>query len=553
MTSAGTPAPAPTGSATASGTSAPNGKEPAKLSYFYGPGFADMVRLAHTVLDNIREDMAITATTTRRWIRNQCDAEGWLRTILAWLIVAAEFLYWMSTAVAQLFAGATFCLFMLLPQMVIFCVIEAVMLLFGAIVAGLDSIVTHVRHISYVCESCHARFTLPVYACADCGAKHCALKPNRYGTLRHACTCGKKLPSTILRPSRAKLDAMCPNCWASGIETPLTNAVNRTIVIPVVGGESSGKTALITAFTTDLIGTRSAAHGLTATPDGADKQTMYATMSSDYASGTVAKTATQQNAADASAFSMSLFLAGPKLNPERRIQLVDIAGETFVNNAENEQQLQYRDADALVLVIDPMSLPVARSRFGASLDAGDSGTISSARAEDVLTALNNNLRAAAQLDRHGRLDMPIAIVLSKMDESQHLLDRFGDPAVIAMKGLDAQRYGDWFDDMDFLCRQYLYDMDMGDIVDSIAQTFPNNRFFAVSAIGHTAGDGKGFTPKYVDDVIDWILRHRDPTLADALGARRFSNAKLPIVEPAVGLYDTMFAQTSVASETNTAI
>lgn len=549
MTAAATSA----GAAAASAAPAASGQEPAKLSYFYGPGFADMVRLARTVLDNIREDMAITAQKTRGWIDQQDDSTfGWIRRMLGWLIVAVEFLYWMSTAVAQLFAGATFCLFMLLPQIILFCIIEVVMLLFGAVVAGLDSIVTHVRHISYVCESCHARFTLPVYQCADCGAKHRELKPNRYGALRHVCTCGKSMPSTILRPRRAKLKAICPNCWESGIETPLTNAVNRTIVIPVVGGESSGKTALITAFTTNLIGVRSAAHGLTATPDGADKQTMYATMNSDYAAGTVAKTATQQNAADASAFSMSFFLSGPKLKPERRIQLIDIAGETFTSNAENEQQLQYRDADALILVIDPMSLPVARSRFGASLDAGDSGTISSARAEDVLAALNNNLRASAQLDQHGRLDMPIAVVLSKMDESPHLLNRFGDPAVNVMKSLDAERYGNWFDDMDFLCRQYLCDMDMGYIVDSIVQTFPNNRFFAVSAIGHTAGDGDGFKPKYVDDVVDWILWHKDPTLANSLGSRQFSKAKLPLTEPSVGLYDAMFASTALASETNAA-
>lgn len=536
---------------TAASTSGARVAEPSAISYFYGPGFADMAKLVRAVFDSIRDSMALLAHKTQDRVGAQEGGFGLPRMVLACVIVAGWFCYWLASSVAQLFAGISFCLFMLLPQVVLFTVLEVVMLLVGGIVRVADALVTRVRHISYVCESCHARCTLPMYTCSNCNRKHCALTPNKFGSWWHRCECGKRLPATVLRPSRAKLDAWCPNCWRSGIETSLTNkTTTRTVMIPVIGGESSGKTAFITAYVTDLIDTRASAKGLTATPDGTDKQTMYSGMRSDYASGVVAKTATQQNIADASAFSMSFAVTGPRLSPERRIQLLDIAGETFVKNDENEQQLQYRDADALILVLDPMSLPLARSRFGSSLDAGDSGTISSARAEDVLTALNNNLRAVAQSDRHGRLDMPIAVVLSKMDESQHLLDRFGDPAVLAMKGLDAEKYGDWFDDMDFLCRQYLYDMDMGDIVDSISQTFSNNRFFSVSAIGHTAGDGSSFTPKYVNDVVDWILQEKDPAFAAALGARTFSKAKLPIVAPAQGLYDTMFANTGVSSETS---
>lgn len=509
-------------------------EEPSTLSYFYGPGVADIKQVVAKVLGGINTSMDDLASKLRGKPRSS-------NVIMLILQILVRYINWLATAVTLMLASVSFCLFMLIPHVVAFPVIEAAGLAFTNIVKGIDFLLLKLRRVSLVCDTCHSRYTLPVYICSSCGAKHPHLVPGRYGALHHTCTCGAKLPSSLLvvKNPRRDLDAICPNCWISGREESIQGAGSRTLCIPVVGGESAGKSALITAYAKSIIDVKAPAGGLTCEFYNDEKKIMYGSMSSDYAQGVVEKTATVTKTDMSSAISFSFYLSGLSLNPRRLVQLYDIAGETFVNNRENEQQRQYEHCDGIVLVIDPMSLPQAEAQFGHELSEGDRGTISTARLEDVMSALSNNLRETTKLNRKGQLDTPLAVVLSKVDESAALERRLGQESANKLKGIDAEKFADPYDAMDFLCRQFLVDMDMPEIVDIIEQDFKTSRFFAVSAIGHVAGDGTGFRPQNVDTVMDWIINQSDADLAKALHAQQFSKNKLPVERPATGLYEQL--------------
>lgn len=507
--------------------------DPAKISYFYQQNWIDIKEIIYKFLYNTRESLN-NLTDGIDDTRYSSQFFSVIKTIFAYI-------YWLSAAFIQLMVAISLFFFMVFPHIVIATLIDITAIAIIKILALIDFLLIHICRISYVCDFCHERYNNPIYICPTCNEKHFALKPNRYGGLHHKCTCGQVLPSSFLcrKNPRHTLQSICPCCWKSGRETFIESDNSRTILIPIVGGESTGKTALITAYVKDLVSIRTPQHGLSVEFYNDDKQSMFNNMDSDYKRETVQKTATITNTSASSVLAMSLYVYGKNLNPKRLIQLYDIAGETFVSQQEHEKQNQYARCDGIVLVIDPMSLPQAKSMWSENLATGDLGTISSAKLEDVMSALNNNLRTITNIDRKNKLSTPIAIVINKIDESKDLQSRIGDEAIARLHALDPEKWNDEYDTMDFLCRQFLVDMDMPEIVDIIAQNFKTSRFFAVSAIGHTAGIGKSFAPKNVNTAIDWIIRQSDPTLANSLQAATFSKNTLPIETPAVGMADQL--------------
>ena len=555
----------------------PQSAEPATLSYFYGPGISDITSVVTNVLTGVRDFMDTLSDKTRdSMAKISSTSSGMSSVVLCYAYgisaVALRYVYWLGVGTMQLLASVACCLFMLLPQIIVFGVVEVAGVAFTTIIKCIDIVYLKLRRVSQVCDRCHERFTLPVYLCPRCGKAHRNLMPNRYGALHHRCECGERLGSSVLafsslrrslqrrrkpwqKPSvvwalltltfghpRRSLQAICPNCLKSGRIERVQGSGSRSILIPVVGGESAGKTALITAYTHRLIESRLPKHGLESEFYSDEKKNMFGIMQQNYRQGTVQKTATVTVDEASSVFSLSFYIRGGKLKPQRLIQIYDIAGETFVTNQEHEQQRQYDHCDGIVLVIDPMSLPNAEALWGSQLASGDRSTISSARLEDVMSALNNNLRETTRLDRSGKLDTPLAVVLGKIDEAKGLIDRVGPGAVARLRRLNPELWANDDDAMDFLCRQFLVDMDMPEIVDLVAQNFKTSRFFAVSAIGHTAGDGSSFEPWNVDKVMDWIVSRSDPDLAREMHVQAFSNAVLPLREPAVGLFDQLMGQ-----------
>lgn len=507
-------------------------QEPSIVSYFYGPGFADIVKVVTTTKENIGK--SIEDITLKAASKPTADSVFFLVPQ-----VAIRYVYWLFSAVAMVIASAFICLAMLLPHVVGFVLIDTVGVVLSQIARFFDWTYFQIRKVSNVCDTCHNRFTIPVYVCDKCGAKHLALLPGKYGILHHTCQCGQKLACSVLdrKHPRRDLQALCPFCYKAGREEAIRSGNSRAICIPVVGGASAGKSAFITAYAQSVIDGTAPRKGLNVRFYDDDRERMYQSMTAAYRSGVVEKTAAVTEQGRSSAISFSFFLEGQGLTPSRLMQILDIAGETFVDNTEHEQQNQYEHCEGIVLVIDPLSLPQFIALCSDDLDSGDRGSVSDARLEDVMNALRNNLQKTSDTDRNGRIRTPLAVVINKLDATPLLDQRIGDTAVREIMAADPETFNDPANATDFLCRQFLMDMDMGDVVGVIAQDFVNSRFFAVSSIGHTAGNGKGFEPHNVTDVIDWILDIQDPALGKVLDSRAYAKADLPVKEPAYGLFD----------------
>lgn len=536
-------------------------EEDSKIAYYCGPCYSDISQIVTTVLGNIRglidRQTVFVANVGLRVrpipvVSPNIPLIGRIIHFITVLLALAFplfrlvvevllYTYWICASSMMLLAGISICLFMLLPHLICVGIVQLVGLAGLAISRQLEAIHDKRHHISQVCNHCHERFSDPVYICPKCKARHAHLVPNQYGAFHHTCTCGEKLACSylVVKNPRKGIKGLCPNCLKSGREETVTGSDSRTICIPVIGARSSGKTSLITAYANDVIEKRAQLNKLTTQFYGETDRQLYSDMTKSYSSGVVKQTLVEKDKNKESAFSFSFYLKGSALKPDRLIQLYDIAGESFTKNEFNERQSQFNHCDGIVLVIDPMSLQQAEGEYSDQLEAADKGTSCPENLQTVQQALFNIMNEVNDDSRSNKKSrIPLAVVLNKIDEAPGLQERLGDETVKALRGKDTEnKFADDYDAMDFLCRQFFTDMDEEGFVKNIESSFSNCRFFAVSAIGHTAGVGsESFEPRNVDLVMDWIVAQNDAQLAKAMGCATFSKTKLPAIQPGPGLF-----------------
>ena len=370
------------------------------------------------------------------------------------------------------------------------------------------------NHIFVGCPNCKEKFLIPTYLCPTCGAKHTKLVPGKYGLFHRTCNCGTKIPSHVLT-KRGTLDALCPKCgWT------LKGAESVPLYVPIVGGRSAGKTAYITAFSYQFIEEVAPRNGLVVSHYNDEYEAFYKNdITSDYLGGTTRMTRTEMDINKASSKAFGFFVESKKLKPKRLIQLYDVAGESFIENTENELQLQYQYCHGIVFILDPLSIPAIRNYIDESVDERDRNSVGTIDSEMVLDAFMNKLREITGQSSTESSATPIAVVISKQDI--RILNPFiGEDLigeVLDTHGLNMDAY---LDAEDAVCRKFLKENGLANFVSNIEMKFKNNRFFTCSAIGHVRENGK-YNPKGVLEPIEWIFGLADPNVKSVWNEHRF--------------------------------
>lgn len=371
-----------------------------------------------------------------------------------------------------------------------------------------------------ICPTCKMPFQLPGYRCPSCGAIHYRLHPGRYGILHHTCTCGQKLPCTWFGSDdsrkngrafkRDELEAVCTNPAKPHV---VEGRETRTVCIPVAGGRSTGKTAFLNAVSYALTEQIAPARGIDVSFPPGDSSAFHCEVVADYAAGEVSMTLEPTDLSQPTSRTLSFRLQSSALMPPRTMHLMDVPGESFVANTEHERQVHYGIADGVVLMIDPMSIPLVgdanRHRLG-MIDSAGMGTESPDR---VLAALVAKMQDASGTPAGQQLSTPLAIVLGKIDQAG-LSRNFDDDAARDLMAHNPSVAPSSAPDA--LCRRFFADNGMGNFLNTVESRFATARFFACSAIGHVRGTGP-YAPRGVMEPIAWILAQSDPQLHCALG------------------------------------
>lgn len=417
---------------------------------------------------------------------------------------------------------------------IFFVLISAVMLLivslffvivyFGFSLAWLvDRAYLTKKKIFTACNECKSKSLIPTYICPKCGAKHTNLTPGIYGILKRKCKCGEGLPTTFFN-GRKKLQAICPNCLLEGKTTYLNDRESRPLCVPVVGGRSVGKTAYITAFSKRFVEFVAPQNGLEIEFYNKAKEDIYTEIKSDFAHGSTRMTVRPQDIAKSSSVSFSFFVKNKSLRPERLVHIYDIAGEVFTDNNENEVQRQYEYCQGIIFMVDPFAIPTVRARYGSKLTPEDIAGIGKADINGIINVFINKIREVTGLSDRKMSNVPIAVVIGKMD-SANLREEFSEEKIDELKYLNPEMKINKNDAIDYLCRKFLKDNEMESFINAIDMKFKNNRFFAVSSIGHTR-DAGAYNPINVLEPMEWICTQADSKLASLWVKGKYSDKPL---------------------------
>lgn len=382
-------------------------------------------------------------------------------------------------------------------------------------VKALDTAYLEKNGIATVCDTCKTRLILPGFKCPFCGRVHRQLQPNDYGVMVHRCVCGQKLPTTSFSHtqheitdaecSRANLETLCsnPDCGSR-----IYGGDSHPVCISFVGGRAVGKTVLLTAIARQLVKDDLPSKGCKVSFPSGGPESTFTSRLKDFEAGRVAATIEPADEHDPSAPALDFRIKHEHLKADRMIHLFDIAGGTFIRGEEHEPQLQYAYSGGIVLVLDPFSITSVFDSYGEKLNETDTAAISPDGPVAALYALLAKVEMVDDPDAEGKTRIPLAIAIAKIDEPG-IASMFDESARIDY----LQSHPDVSDGAleDDLCRHFLSDWGMDAFLKTVDDRFAVVRYFACSAMGHSA-DGGAYAPEGVVGPVNWILSVSDQQL-----------------------------------------
>ena len=476
--------------------------QPAKKSYFFDKGYQD---LGNTIKGAWKRNKA--SISKYRANLSTLSGRNMFMKIFLWIVNVLAM-------VAVLICGSFITAVISAANIIVLVVFMAAVYVGFSVIWLVDRLYLSYKKIFTACNECKTASLIPTYICPGCGAKHTNLTPGVYGILKRTCLCGEKLPTTFFN-GRKKLRAKCPKC---GVE--LSDRESRPLCIPVVGGRSVGKTAFITAFSREFIENVAPAAGIETEFYNKKKERIYQEITDDFNAGSTRMTARPHDDSVPSSVSFSFFAKHPTLKPERLIHVYDIAGEVFTDNTEHEVQKQYEYCHGIVLMVDPFSIPNVRYEYEELLEPEDVAGIGKADLNGVVNAFMTKLREVTGLSDSKMATVPLAVVIGKID-SAGLEQDIGERAVNKLMHQQPDKFTDFYDTQDYLCRQFLEKNGMGSFLNSISVQFKTNRFFACSAIGHTRDKGQ-YRPQGVLAPMEWLFANADSQMAKVWHDHSFS-------------------------------
>ncbi|GII96756.1 TRAFAC clade GTPase domain-containing protein [Sinosporangium siamense] len=189
--------------------------------------------------------------------------------------------------------------------------------------------------------------------------------------------------------------------------------------------------------------------------------------------------------------------------------LFDTAGEDLRLREVSELHLRYLGAaDAVIFLLDPLELPGANPALhGAARER--SATLRNDPMSDAMNVITRVTELLRTRDR-GRLSVPVAVALSKIDTLQPAMERQSalHRARAPVGALD-------LDDREAVHEQIrglLHEWQAGEIDRYLGQQYANYALFGFSALGATPPDTKavaqsGIRPYRIEDPLLWLL-HR---------------------------------------------
>jgi len=474
--------------------------QPARRSYFFGPGMNQLINIITDAWKGMWAWLSKVLTVAGVML---LFSDSWIIRIIMFLPAAA--LTVAAFVSVGLLGGIITATLSLIHASIIFAWMAVIYVLFS-ITWVIDRIYLKSRSIRTSCAYCQERYVIPEFECPNCGEIHTKLVPGPYGIWHRRCKCGHVLPTTFMN-GRSELASSCPMCH-NGLAASDASQVS----ISVVGGSSSGKTVLMSAFYHELFESirRNGSRLSVEIPDAS--KYMFEDLERWYEGATCDPTAeTDTSIMYSVLFNASVFDA------RKQFSVYDIAGEAFRDPEISAMipQKQFKFSDGIVIVIDPLAAELMRSEAEANGD--DITNYSESEASTVITNFVSYLKTNLSSKGVTRtIQKPVSVVITKADLPS-VKRRISYTHI--RHEVKQKHYADFDTARDELCKNFLADIGMTNAISAIDANFSNVHYYPVSAIGHEP-DGEAYEPEHIMEPFERIITEADSALAELMGLQK---------------------------------
>lgn len=381
-----------------------------------------------------------------------------------------------------------------------FCLNTAIwmlLLVFGIVTRLLIPVfrfIDYARRVEQHCPHCYAAFRLPYFRCPHCGEVHKNLIPGRCGILVAKCTCGHFIPCSVLS-HRSKLVGVCPN---PKCEKDLAASNARQFFIQIIGGNSSGKTAFSAAFQHQYLKLAQDNGGYIISGEPKD---VFDALESMYTNGLTEPS---------SPFEVSSYNYVHHLKGTAAHSLIfnDIPDEVLLSEEYEKSPLNFGYTDGIIIIIDPLSVASLRNECIRQGDTSALSGFSTDNCEAIIVDFINKFSEIVGRPARKMSDIPVAVLIAKSD-IKRIKSSIGLPKIKAQFKKEPEKYSsDLSVARDEICRSFLNDIGLANVVNNLESVFSDVCYFPISAVGHTPEAGVAFEPFGVIDPVTWIAKKR---------------------------------------------
>lgn len=345
-----------------------------------------------------------------------------------------------------------------------------------------------------ICPNCHQSVQLTHFLC-PCGQVN-YLMPDSERVFYTRCKCGKLLPKTN-KKGRSGFSAVCPKCrYILGKKA----GVRREVLVPIVGGPASGKTAFLSAwvYTASGIPAKRSRYKFSFPFPGDSKFVRESIRL--WSRGEIPE---KTKIVIPKGFGMDMTALGP-IKREYRVYCYDPAGEFFDEAKRMANFSYYEYMDGVIFLIDPFSISSVRQKYAQSIEQCRSQGFEVANRDlnDYCDRFLNSLKDYHGLGYDEYHYAVCAVVITKADVFD-LDSSIGDKRVEAIRKKNPLLSFD--EALNLACLRFLKQNGMGDVIEKLNDHFQKVQCFSVSAFGHMPEMNRAFHPIRVENPFLWII------------------------------------------------
>ena len=184
----------------------------------------------------------------------------------------------------------------------------------------------------------------------------------------------------------------------------------------------------------------------------------------------------------------------------------DIPDEVLLSEEYEKSPLNFGYTDGIIIIIDPLSVASLRNECVRQGDISASSDFSNDDSEAIIVDFINKFSEIAGRSARKMSDIPVAVLIAKSD-IKRIKSSIGMPKIKSQFKKDPEKYnGDLSAARDEICRSFLNDIGLANVVNNLESVFLDVCYFPISALGHPPKVGVTFEPFGVIEPVTWIAK-----------------------------------------------